>query len=122
MRNLFDDFLDELRRREAASRGEEPGPKRPNSEGDAADDDDREVATEVDTDEELDPSDRPEPIFGPPGRGEPPRRGGPPRRRGPGGPNDGGRFGSRAASAGRRFGLGAGIAIALGLILLFGVG
>src|SRR4029077_10738823 len=29
MRDLFDDFLEELRRREAIARGEDPGPERP---------------------------------------------------------------------------------------------
>ena len=134
MRNLFDDFLDELRRREAASRGEDPGPGRPSSEdgpgsdGDPdADDadgelDDRPRATGVDADDERDPGEEPRPIFEPSRRGEPTRRGGPPRRRGPGGPNDGGRFGGRAARAGRRFGLGVAIVVALGLVVLFGVG
>jgi uncharacterized membrane protein (UPF0182 family) len=113
MRNLFDDFLEELRRREAASRGERP-PDRPSADSDP-DDPDRQSRAAVD-DDEPDPADEPQPIM------DPPRRDGPPRRRGPGGPNDGGRFGGRAARAGRRFGLGAGIVVALGLVLLFGVG
>src|SRR5512141_3183877 len=106
MRNLFDDFLAELRRREAASRGEEPRPARPDSEDESADaDDDLDVAQEVDEDGDLDAADEPQPIFERPRRDEPPSRGGPPRRRGPGGPNDGGRFGGRAGRAGRRVGL-----------------
>jgi len=114
MRNLFDGFLEELRRREAASRGEDPGSSRPSAGGDP-DDPDEEPGAAV-TDDESDPADRPQPIM------DPPRRDGPPRRRGPGGPGDGGSFGGRAARAGRRFGLGAGIVVALGLVLLFGVG
>jgi hypothetical protein len=49
MRNLFDDFLDELRRREAIARGEDPGP--PRQRGDRAPDD---------RDEEPDGSDDPD--------------------------------------------------------------
>ena len=121
MRNLFDDFLDELKRREAAARGEDLGPRRQGSGTEPDGDDDRDTATAGD-DDEVDPSDEPQPIFEPSRRAEPPRRGGPPRRRGPGGPNDGGRFGGRAARAGRRFGLLAGIIVVLGVVLLFGVG
>jgi hypothetical protein len=132
MRNLFDDFLEELRRREAASRGEDPGRDRPDA-GDAPDDSngedrasdeasdqgdepDRVDADGTDDTDESDDVEAPRPIM------DPPRRSGPPRRRGPGGPNDGGRFGGRAARAGRRVGLGAAIVIVLGLVLLFGVG
>ncbi|HEX5148976.1 MAG TPA: UPF0182 family protein, partial [Candidatus Limnocylindrales bacterium] len=85
-------------------------------------DDDLDVAQEGDEDGDLDAADEPQPIFERPRRDEPPSRGGPPRRRGPGGPNDGGRFGGRAGRAGRRVGLWVGIVVALGLILLFGVG
>lgn len=122
MRNLFDDFLDELKRREAAARGEDPGPP-PDRHGT---DDDRDADADEDTVDEpadgaSDDDGGPRPIFEP-RRAEPPRRGGPPRRRGPGGPNDGARSGGGAAAAGRRFGLGAGIVVVLGLLLLFGIG
>ena len=116
MRNLFDDFIEELRRREAASRGERPADP-PAADSDP-DEPDPESRAAVD-DGEPDPADRPRPIM------DPPRRDGPPRRRGPGGPggpNDGGQFGSRAGRAGRRFGIGAGIVVVVGLVLLFGVG
>jgi uncharacterized membrane protein (UPF0182 family) len=134
MRNLFDDFLEELRRREAAARGEDPGPRRSRDGDDRnrdredddpesrrSDDPDDEPAMRVDDDaEDSEPVDRPRPIMdGPRGGGT---RGGPPRRRGPGGPNDGATFGGRAASAGRRFGLGVGIILVLALVVLFGVG
>jgi uncharacterized membrane protein (UPF0182 family) len=113
MRNLFDDFLEELRRREAASRGEDPAVDRPSGGGDGDDPDGDEGPSE---DDEADSADRPRPIM------DPPRRNGPPRRRGPGGPNDGGNLGGRAARAGRRFGLGAGIVVVLAIVLLFGIG
>ncbi|MEX1169452.1 MAG: UPF0182 family protein [Chloroflexota bacterium] len=135
MRNLFDDFLEELRRREAAARGEDPGPNRrgagnerdpdrddsdPESRrDDAVDGDavDREASDEAaDGEEETEPREEPRPIMDA-------RRGdGPPRRRGPGGPNDGGGLGGRAARAGRQFGLGAGFIVVLALVVLFGVG
>lgn len=139
MRNLFDDFLDELRRREAAARGEDPGPKRrdPDDDRDPERDDDdadsRRTAKEEDWDQgdvderpdegadDSEPIDRPRPIIAGPRDGGS-RRGGPPRRRGPGGPNDGGGVGGRAARAGRQFGLGIGIVIVLALVVLFGFG
>ncbi len=117
MRNLFDDFLEELRRREAASRGEDPDrPARPSQRDpaggpDGGPDDEPEIHGD-----DPQPDQRPRPIP------DPPRRSGPPRRRGPGGPNDGGDLGGRAARAGRRFGLGVGMFVVLGLVLLFGVG
>jgi uncharacterized protein len=123
MRNLFDDFLDELRRREAIARGEDPGPARSKrdddsdeSDGGPEDPDDPDQGP-VGQDDEPDSFERarPRPIDGS-------RRGGPPRRRGPGGPNDGGGFGGRAARAGRRFGLGIAVVAVLGLLFLFGVG
>jgi uncharacterized protein len=135
MRDLFDDFLEELRRREAVARGEDPDAGRPPrgskdpSEPDEDDhDDDRgdepssEGSTEdhpaggddASADDEGD--DRPQPIDSRRGRG------GPPRRRGPGGPNDGGDDVGRAARAGRRFGIGALLIAVLAIIVLFGVG
>ena len=41
MRDLFDDFMDELRKREAAARGEDPGPRRQRPPDPDDDDDDR---------------------------------------------------------------------------------
>jgi uncharacterized membrane protein (UPF0182 family) len=136
MRNLFDDFMDELRKRESAARGQpprregEPGPDgdEPHDESAADDDaargadgngDDNADADQPDTAEPDadEPDAEPRPIF------EVPKgRGGPPRRRGPGGPNDGGNLGGRAARAGRRLGLVAIILAALALLILFGVG
>ena len=139
MRNLFDNFLEDLRRREAASRGEDPGPRRTESSRDEPDAEDAEPdregltdqdratdqgptdqgAADLDDADDLDdaePSAPPRPIM------DPPRRSGPPRRRGPGGPDDGDDFGGRAARAGRRFGLGVGLVVVFGLVLLFGVG
>jgi uncharacterized membrane protein (UPF0182 family) len=123
MRNLFDDFLEELRRREAGARGERPEAEPPES--DDPDSDPERPESEADVDEAESPSETegdgpdrepPRPI------GAAARRGGPPRRRGPGGPNDGATFGGRAARAGRRVGLMVAIAVVLGLVLLFGVG
>jgi uncharacterized membrane protein (UPF0182 family) len=137
MRDLFDDFLDELRRREAGSRGEDPGPARtqrgskdlsdadedegdhdaePSAEDGA--DDDQAGAEDEPAAADDDDADRPQPIDAR-RRG----RGGPPRRRGPGGPNDGGDdFGGRAARAGRRFGVAVAIIAVLAVIFLFSVG
>ncbi|HKB28438.1 MAG TPA: UPF0182 family protein [Candidatus Limnocylindrales bacterium] len=124
MRDLFDDFLDELRKRDAAARGRVDDPEGPSGDDDAAatdeptddagpgDSADEEPAESADEDRPA-----PRPIFERSGR-----RGGPPRRRGPGGPNDGGDLGGRAGRAGRRFGLGLVIVVVLALVILFGVG
>jgi uncharacterized membrane protein (UPF0182 family) len=128
MRNLFDDFLDELRRREATARGEDPDAGRPRTPRDPEGPDDPDDGPNDDEpddrqrgqadDEEPAPFERqrPRPINGST------RGGGPPRRRGPGGPNDGGSLGGRAARAGRSLGLGAAVVGVLALLLLFGVG
>jgi len=125
MRNLFDDFLDELRRREAIARGEDPGPPRRGSDrepedgnGESDDPDDEGRRRAGGGDDEPDGFERP----GPRPIGGSRRGGGPPRRRGPGGPNDGGGLGGRAGRAGRRLGLGVAVLVVLGLLLLFGVG
>ncbi|HEV8403084.1 MAG TPA: UPF0182 family protein [Candidatus Limnocylindrales bacterium] len=139
MRDLFDDFLEELRRREAIARGEDPDagarkrrpadpPDGDEHDDDAADDDDdardRPTAHEDDRsadDEAADgdghaaagddrPSRQPVSIT------ERRRR----RGRGPGGPDDGGS--SRAARAGRRFGLGVIVVAIIAVFLLFSVG
>jgi uncharacterized membrane protein (UPF0182 family) len=130
MRNLFDDFLDELRRREAASQGRDPAGEDPGSGGpeDARDPDDPDNPDDPDepdaalASDDLDEPEAPEPANRPRPITDPPRRMGPPRRRGPGGPDDGGGFGGRAAQAGRRFGLIAGIVVVLAIVILFGVG
>ncbi len=121
MRNLFDEFLDELRRREAAARGEDPDPPRG---GGGADDEppDQDPSADTSDDDEPEGSERPRPIMDPPRRSGPPRRRGPGGPRAPGGPNDGAGFGDGAARAGRQFGLMAGVVVVLGLVLLFGVG
>ena len=101
MRDLFDDFMEELRQREAAARGED-APARQAATDDAPDEDagrpgaagrrrrrrrratgDADDDATTPTDEDAD-GDRPEPITDA-------RRGARrPRRRGPGGPDDGG--------------------------------
>ena len=126
MRNLFDDFLEDLRRREAAARGDPDagrtdGAEREPSAADADEPEPRagaedEPESRGGAEDESNPPEAPRPIN------DPPRRSGPPRRRGPGGPNDGGTLGGRAAQAGRRFGLGAIVVVGLGLVALFGVG
>ena len=139
MRDLFDDFMDEMRRREAASRGEDPGPvkshrgapgpdDRPDDDQDhdsaeateagvtAAQDADA-VESEGDADADEDARDagrRPTSV--------PPRRSGPPRGRAPGGPNDGADSGGGAARVGRQIGLGAVIVVVFALFILFSVG
>jgi len=138
MRNLFDDFMEELRKREMAARGE--GPATPASgidhpdrvegvdEGDGADDPDDQAgarpghqddtadddAADDDAAEDDDSTQRPRSISEPRPSGRQARRGG------PGGPNDGGP--SRAARAGRRFGLGAGVLVVLAVFLLLTIG
>ena len=144
MRDLFDDFMEELRRREALARGRDPDAKAPSEPsargsddargdlpddegGDPSDDADSEDPITLDerdqadpdgvdgaTDEEAFEPDRPVPIADHRGRG------GPPRRRGPGGPDDG--AGSRAGRAGRRFGVGLLLLGLLVVILLFSFG
>jgi hypothetical protein len=136
MRDLFDDFMEELRKREAGARGADPaakgstggtGPGAQRAHGDdepevtgdetrspdtdATDATDDDAADDTTDDEDASP--RPEPIA------EHRRRGGS-RGRGPGGPDDGGS--SRAARAGRRVGLWAFLALAFALFLLFSVG
>src|SRR4051812_32699008 len=136
MRDLFDDFMDELRRREAAARGEDPGPARPprgdpdpdrdpEDSGDAADRDDPIVDADADDGVELDPDGDDDPdtdTFGRPRSIDDRRRSGgrrpPPRR--PGGPNDGGP--GRAARTGRRLGLWAIVLAVIAIFLLFSVG
>ena len=59
MRDLFDDFMDELRRREAAARGEDPGPPRspdrePGGTDDADEDTDAEAVAASDADLDTD--------------------------------------------------------------------
>ncbi len=113
MRDLFDDFMKELREREAAARGgNEPTPE-PDEPGPEPDDD--EGAEPEDDHADDDAAERPRSIDDQPRRR---RRGG--SGRPPGGPDDGG--GSRAARAGRRFGLGALLVIAIAVFLLFSVG
>ncbi len=124
MRDLFDDFLNELRKREAAARGQATAPDgEPASVDEAASTDNGAASAEDPAEDEPEDSDADEPSVPPRPIFERGRRGdGPPRRRGPGGPNDGGDLGGRAARAGRRFGLGAVIVAVLALVVLFGVG
>jgi len=133
MRDLFDDFMDELRKREAAARGQAAGqdsdsgtdgeePSDEPAEGESPDSGEPAEGESPDSGEPAEsdveePDTEPRPIFE-----APRRRGGPPRRPGPGGPNDGDDFGDRAARAGRRFGLVAIIVAIIALVILFGVG
>src|SRR3954471_13792159 len=149
MRDLFDDFLEELRRREAAARGEDPGPPQPPASRREPDRDDDRADENDPTDDERDPTDDdhrdggarqawddgaerggaagddkeekelPKPLPIDAGRRRSGTRGG---RRPPGGPNDGGARGSRAARAGRRFGLVMVVLVAIALFILFSVG
>ena len=131
MRDLFDDFMDELRKREAAARGEDPGPEGQRPPDPDDDDDDRARPDDEpgeggsgrpddDADDDAGDAtddaggDRPETIT------DARRRRGRPRRRGPGGPDDG--AGNRAARAGRRLGIALLILALLGIFLLFSVG
>ena len=122
MRDLFDDFMDELRRREAEARGEDPDavaprrrrPKEPAPEPDGDGDGDG------DGTDDHDPSgDGRDEADASGSGGQPPR---PIRGRKPGGPNDGGGFGSRLRRAGRSLGIGLAALIILALIALFAFG
>ena len=131
MRDLFDDFMDELRKREAAAHGEDPGPDRRRDEAatnpDDVDDDpsadaDGEPAADVDADADTDtdvdadgPGEndtftRPHSIDDRRGGG------GRPPRRPPGGPDDGAPGG--AGRTGRRLGLYAIVLAELALTIL----
>ncbi|MEP6638056.1 MAG: UPF0182 family protein [Chloroflexota bacterium] len=129
MRDLFDDFLEELRKRQAMERGADPDAIRsPNlrssSEADREDPDadavdETEPAVIRDEDVAADePDDAESPVLR--SLDDQRRRGGPPRGRGPGGPDDGGP--GRAARAGRRVGLVAIVIALIALFLLFSVG
>jgi uncharacterized membrane protein (UPF0182 family) len=125
MRDLFDDFMDEIRKREAAARGEDAPPPRPDP-PDPDDEDEGDDRPDADADANAadgDREDRPADDGGAPSSiDEGRRRRGRGRGRGrpPGGPKDG--EGSRAARMGRRFGIAAFIAIAIAVFLLFSVG
>ncbi|MFL5677249.1 MAG: UPF0182 family protein [Chloroflexota bacterium] len=136
MRDLFDDFMEELRKREAIARGQDPdaGARRrpsdaegdksgPDGEPDEAATDrlDDERGDDLD-DEAADDVEREEPTVLHADGSKGGRVGGRGRRRGrgPGGPDDG-RPG-RAARMGRRIGIGLGIAAVLASFLLFSFG
>ena len=135
MRDLFDDFMDELRRREAAARGEDPdgvAPRRARRVGpdgpDGASGPDRPVSSDdpasADPDEQNDTAPRERPEDRPAGNGDRPRRrgggGGPPRPIRP--TAGGGGFGSRLRDAGRSLGITLAVLVILAIIILFGVG
>jgi uncharacterized membrane protein (UPF0182 family) len=130
MRDLFDDFLDELRRREAVARGEDPdvvAPRRtrPTSRNEAPDDDpgeddggpDDALGDDPEAADRGDHADYGEPVTI--GGRDQSGRGGPPRRRGPGGPNDGA---GGLRSAGRNVATIVALLVAFGIFLLFSVG
>ena len=117
MRDLFDDFMDELRRREAEARGEDPdavAPRRRRPEGQRPDPDDGGDDGRGDGDEGDDGNG----ADGDGGNGsdggdrEPPR---PLRRKTRGGAHDGGGFRYRLRRAGRSLGI---VLIALAVIAL----
>jgi hypothetical protein len=149
MRDMFDDFMDELRRREAAARGEDPDtvvpprrrrdgpPAAPDDEpmGDADGDDvpgdavtdaddsaDPDEAADLGEDGATDDEEATRPVTIQRGRGSGGGRRGPPRGSRRGGPGDGGGIRSRLGQAGRTFGLVITVVLVLALITLFGVG
>ena len=110
MRDMFDDFMEELRRREAQVRGETPpDPGNDGGRDDGGDDDDT-GGDDPDRDDEPERIDQARPARQSDER--------PPRRRPPGGPDDGRDDGG----TGRRIGLGVGIAIVAAIIILFSFG
>jgi uncharacterized protein len=115
MRDMFDDFMEELRRREAQVRGEtprDPGDDR----GRPDDDDDGGNGDGPDPDRDSDHDREPERIdHARPARQSDDR---PPGRRPPGGPDDGRENGG----TGRRIGLSVGIGIVVAIIILFSFG
>ncbi len=120
MRDLFDDFMDELRKREAASRGEVPDRRnRPDPSGEDDGDGDAGRSGRWACETKTDPSAVGEDAARPRSIDDRPRTRRGPRSGGPGGPNDGG---NRAVQAGRRFGLSIAIVGAFVLFLLFSVG
>src|SRR4051794_2453543 len=137
MRDLFDDFMEELRRREAMARGQDPGrnarrdpepldgddndaaPLQDRDDGPAAlDDGDERTTLDDDRDEDAANAEEPTVLHGRSRRGGGGRGGG--RGRGPGGPDDGGP--GRATRMGRRIGLAIAGAAVLGIFLLFRFG
>jgi uncharacterized protein len=114
MRDMFDDFMEELRRREAQARGETP-PERADDRPPSDDGGDGDGSGD-DPDPDPDESGEPERIE----RERPARRTDerPPRRRRPGGPDDG----RDSGRTGRRIGLGLGIGIVIAFIVLFSFG
>ncbi len=128
--------MDELRKREAAARGEEPAPgarrdRDSDPDPDAADDDtDRDDleadadadadATDLDTDADDDDADETDTYSRPRSLDDQRGGGGKPPRRPPGGPDDGGP--GRAARTGRRLGLYALVIVVIAVFLLFSVG
>ncbi len=149
MRDLFDDFMADMRRREAAARGADPGPvqsRRGDSGPDegrddddqeqdadqqqAADDDGKTAAPDAkDVEDTKDVEDAGDVDADEDGRDAaprptsiPPRRSGPPRRGAPGGPNDGADSGGGAGRIGRQIGLGVATLVVFALFLLFSVG
>src|SRR3954452_1804108 len=143
MRDLFDDFMEELRKREAIARGQDPdaaGRRRP-SEADrdkaGGDDGSDEATAAVDEDRANDLDDEraddlgdeaaddaqpeePTALHGDRTTGGRGGGRGRRRRRGPGGPDDGGP--GRAARVGRRIGVGIAIAAVIAIFLLFSFG
>lgn len=97
MRDLFDEFLEELRRREAAARGEDPDAGRPRVKRVGPDADDEGDPDAPDAPDAPDGPDRPKRDEGPVPprrqRAAPPREPSPPRRRPRGTGEGGGRFG-----------------------------
>jgi uncharacterized membrane protein (UPF0182 family) len=130
MRDLFDDFMDELRKREAAARGQDPGPDRGRDPDPATNPDDDARAEDTETDADGEPArdsdadadtdtDETE-TFTRPRSIDDRRGGGRPPRRPPGGPDDGAPSG--AGRAGRRLGLYAIVLVLIAIFLLFSVG
>jgi len=123
MRDLFDDFMEELRRREAIARGEDPGPprKRGGDDPDGRDPQHPDGRDEDESGDDSDPADdRSDQVLEEPRRIDERRRRARRGGRPPGGPNDGG--GGRAARFGRRMGIAIVVLAVLGVILLFSVG
>ena len=114
---MFDEFLDELRRRQAEAAGGQPRRREPVPEDDPIPGDDPDRPVRAADADDADADEAPEPItIGRGGRGRPPPRD-PRRGRSAGGPNDGASGGLR-----RQFTFAIGIVVALFLLIMLVVG
>jgi len=123
MKDLFDEFMEELRRRAEAEAGGRPRPQAAHGAEDAEGVEDAEGGEAGEGARAGEGAEEPPETERPTETGRrraPGRPGG--GRRGPGGPDDGAGLGGRAAEAGRRFGLGFVIIVVVAIVALASFG